>query len=186
MGPSVFSPSFHLRFFPRLLWSLRPRLGAPTPGSLARHALHEHTLLPAAAILVLVTGTSLAGGEHPALGWTLAAAGGAGLVALLVHAVWTRPREAPTWEGFGVTLFALALALAVGGCLIAGLRLPALHLLSLTAASLVAGYIVGLAAGFWVQVLGYMEGPVRFVAGIAVIGVGFVDVLLLLAVWTRL
>ena len=186
MTPSVLSPAFHLHFFPRLLWSLRPRLGPPTPGPFAGHALAEHTFLPVLAILVLVTGTNLAGGDHPAIGWALSAAGGAGLAALVVHAVWTRPRQVLTWQGFAVTVFALALATGMAAGLILALRLPAVEVLSLTLAGLLVGYVTGLAAGFWVQALGYMEGLVRFLAGVAVIGVGLVDLLLLLAVWVGL
>jgi hypothetical protein len=186
MAPSVFSPAFHLRYFPRLLWSRQPRLGPPTVGPFADHALHEHTLLPVVAVVLLVTGTNLTSGPHETLGWVLAGVGGVGVVALLAHAVITRRGEAPTWERFAVSLFALAVAVGVGGGLIVGLRLPPMQLLAVAFGGLVLGYVAGLVAGYWAQALGYMEGLVRFLAGVGVIGVGLVDVLLLLAVWTRL
>ena len=153
MTPSFFSVSFHTRYFPALLLR-RLGIGRDRDVTVREHVRFELPIAFAACgvLTAFALPAALAGSVLGGIG---AAAGIAGLVALLVHSVSSVWGVAPTYEGLRPAVFFFFLALGVVGGLFAG-RLAGWALLALVGPPL--GYVTGIFAGLWAQRLGWLAG----------------------------
>lgn len=176
MRPKFLSLEFHTRFFPAFLWSrLRPRdrVGTGFPS-----AVGLQVMFVVCCILVIL-GLPGAVSNRSFIGWILAGAGAAGILALLINSLCSR-REAPSYDGFlsGVFLFFVALGISAG-VFVGTLEHSVPMGLLIGLGGLIAGYLLGIMAGLWFQYLGWLASMVNILAGLAVLGMLCVDLVLL-------
>lgn len=174
--PKFLSLKFHTRFFPALLWGrLRPGERAGTSFSSAV----ESYVLFVIIFVLLAIGIPLAVSNKPVIGWVLAGMGAAGTVALLISSIFSR-KEPPSYDNFliGVFFFFVILGLTAG-VFIGTLKHSLTPGMLVGAAGLVAGYLLGILAGLWFQYLGWVASIVNGLAIFAVLGMFFVDLVLL-------
>jgi hypothetical protein len=177
--PKFLSVEFHKRFFPALLWA-RIRLRQQRTRSGFNSYLEIYIVLAVCGVLVAL-GAPAALSHGSIAGWITSGLGATGILALTVTSISSRQGEPPSWDDFftGVFLFFLFLGLTVG---IFFSTLEHFHLfpsLALCAAGLIAGYVVGIIAGLWLQYLGWMATVLDLVAATAVLGMLVLDLVLL-------
>lgn len=184
--PPFFSFAFHCGFFPRVIRRIIfPRKNQDEPFSRRGSRFSstpERMVLFAAAIISLATGLpgALAGGSL--LGWFFAAAGAAGIIALLAASVASQKGCRPVYDDFRILIFLFCIFLGITCGLALGHSFrssyPARVLLA--AAGMAGGYIPGIFAGLWAQRLGWMAGLLDLFAGLCVISFIIIDIILLM------
>ena len=183
--PKFLSVEFHTRFFPSLLWGrLCPKQQQTRSGF--NSCFELYLILAGCAVLVAV-GVAAALSHESIAGWIASVLGAAGILAVLVNSISSRLGEPPTWNDFlvGIFFFFIFLGLTIG---IFVSTLEHFHLflnLATCAAGLVAGYVLGLFAGFGLQYLGWLASVLNQVAGLTVIGMLVLDLVLLSGVLYR-
>lgn len=178
--PSILSFEFHTKFFPQLLWSrLRPKKkdqeGVCFPPPM------EFMLAPFLCLILAAIGVPLVLNRGSIVGWILSIIGLGGISALFISSVFSQRGNRPTYNDFliGVFFFFLFLGTTVGiyiGTLEHSLSLGLLS----GAGGLLFGYVMGIFAGLWFQYLGWIAPFVNMLSGVAIIGIIFVDLVLLL------
>jgi len=176
MHPNILSLEFHTRFFPALIWNrLRPRERMET----SFVSTVEMYFLFVLCIIFIAIGIPNAIAHKSVIGWIAGGLGAAGILALLIHSIVSR-KDPPSYDNFliGVFFFFVILGLTAG--IFAGSlnHSPALGFLA-GAAGLIAGYLLGLLAGFWFQYLGWLASLVNGLAILAIIGMFFVDLVII-------
>jgi hypothetical protein len=177
--PKLMSVAFHTRFFPSLLWSrIRPKQQQTRSGFNSSFELY--LVLAGCAVLVAL-GVPAAMSHGSIAGWMASGLGAAGILAVLANSISSRSGEPLSWDGFlvGIFFFFVFLGLTVG---IFVNTLEHFHLflsLATCTAGLVAGYLVGIIAGLWLQYVGWLATVLNQVAGPAVIGMLVLDMVLL-------
>lgn len=177
--PKFLSVEFHKRFFPALLWgSIRPKQQRTRSGF--NSSLELYIVLAVCGVLVAL-GAPAALSHSSIAGWIASGLGATGILALTVTSISSRQGEPPSWDDFltGIFLFFIFLGLTVG---IFFSTMEHFHLfpsLVLCAAGLIAGYVVGIIAGLWLQYVGWMATVLNQVAAAAVIGMLVLDLVLL-------
>ena len=85
----------------------------------------------------------------------------------------------PSYDGFliGIFFFFIALGISAGAFSMLSHSLPFGLLVGL--GGLIAGYLLGIFAGLWLQYLGWLSEMVNGLAWLAVFGMFFVDLVLL-------
>ena len=179
--PSIFSLEFHIKFFPRLLWSrLRPKKQAETGTHFSHNMESILTMFGCAVLLAIGIPNIVTHGS--VVGWILAILGGAGLMALILFSIVAQIGTRPSYDNFlmGVFFFLVFLGLTVG--LMFGQEGHAFGwgLLGHGLVGLLLGYVVGIFAGLGLQTLGWMSAPVDMMSGVAIVGLFFVDLILFL------
>ncbi len=178
MPRKFLSIEFHTRFFPALLWS---RLKREEKGvQMGFSPTVELTIAFAVCAALTLAGLPAAISRKSAIGWVSGGVGAVGILALV------NPQHI-------LTQGAAILRPISGRCSIllfavfgtsAGIFAGALHHspgigLFLGAAGLMAGYLLGILAGLWLQCLGWLASIVNGLAGFATFGIFFVDLVVL-------
>lgn len=175
IGQKFFSIEFHTRFFPSLLWSrLRPikRVGTS-------FVPIEIYIVFAFCFVLAVAGIPNAITHHSIIGGVVGGTGVVGVLSLFISSICSRTGS-PSYDGFfiGVFFFSVVLGLTAGiftGTLEHSFCFGLLR----SAAGLVAGYVLGIFAGLWLQYLGSLAVMLDMLAGLAIIGMIVVDLVLL-------
>jgi hypothetical protein len=175
--PKFLSLEFHTRFFPALLSGrLRPKEREGTR-FVSSHALVIALVL---CLILVVIGVPYAVSHRSLIGWLIGGIGLAGILALIVNSVLSRRGEPPSYDRFlfGIFFFFVALGLT-SGVFIGTLEHSIMRGLLISAAGFIAGYVAGIFAGLWLQRLGWMANVLNALAGLAIFGMLFVDLVLL-------
>jgi hypothetical protein len=111
--------------------------------------------------------------------WIIGGIGAAGTVALLINSIVSR-KGSPNYDNFlvGVFFFFLTLGLTAG-VFVGSLNHSLMIGLLIGAAGLIAGYLIGILAGLWLQYLGWLALTVNALAIVAILGMFFVDLVIL-------
>ena len=177
--PKFLSVEFHTHFFPSLLWGrLRPKQQRTRSGF--NSSLELYIVLAVCAVLVAF-GVPAALSHGSIAGWIASGLGVAGILALLVNSISSRQGEPLSWDDFlaGIFFFFIFLGLTVGIFFSTLEHFPLFLSLVLCAAGLIAGYVVGIFAGLWLQYVGWMATVLNQVAAPAVLGMLVLDLVLL-------
>lgn len=176
MPPSPMSFEFHAHFLPALLYArLRQREKAATGFT---STLDFHIAL-AICVVLAAMGIPSALSRQSFTGWAIGGIGLAGIVALLLNGVLSH-REPPSYDQFLTGVFFFFPVLGITAGVFTGTLNDSL-IFGLLAGSggLVAGYLLGIAAGLWFQHLGWLSGIVNGMAWLAILGMFTVDLVLL-------
>jgi hypothetical protein len=177
IDPAFLSLEFHTRFFPALLWrGMRPR-GREGTGFSSTGVL---PILLVFCFILLLLGIPYALAHKSITGWVLGGIGVAGMAALFINSVVSGIGGPPTYDGFlkGIFFFFVTLGITAGvfvGTLNHSLTLG----VSACTGGLVAGYLLGITAGFWLQYLGWVAALLNILASLFVLGMLVVDIVLL-------
>ncbi|MGA3118385.1 MAG: hypothetical protein ABSF90_28660 [Syntrophobacteraceae bacterium] len=176
MPPRFFSIEFHTRFFPALLWGRlhrREREGTGFPSTI------EFNIVLAVCVILVVFGIPAAVSGQSVIGWASGALGSTGIVVLSVKSIASRT-EPPSYDQFLAGVFFFFVALGISAGIFAGALYHSFMVsLCLGTAGLASGYASGILAGLWLQYLGRLASTVDGLAGLAALGVFFVDIVLL-------
>lgn len=188
--PGVFTPAFHLKFFPGLLAKKWRGLTAPPAqqSPFANHVPLELTLLPMACLFLIAIGLPRAI-QHSPVGILLALLGAVGLAGLLFMALkgtWGQPAA---YEDFSASVFLFILTLGVSAGIFYGSlnkntlwdQLGGESSLTLRASLLGAalGYPLGIFAGLYNQKLGFLAFLPVLAARLGTIGLIATDLVLI-------
>jgi len=177
--PKILSVEFHTSFLPVLLWNrLSPKRQRARSGFNSSLELY---LAFAVCCVLIVLGAPAALSHGSIGGWIASSLGAAGILTMLVNSISSRQVEPPSWNDFlvGIFFFFIFLGLTVG---IFFSALEHFHLfpsLVLCAAGFIAGYVVGIIAGLWLQYVGWVATVLNQVAALAVLGMFVLDLVLL-------
>jgi hypothetical protein len=176
--PRFLSLAFHTRFFPAFLWG-RFRSGNRTrPGFNSLLGLY---LLLAGSVALVALGIPAGLSHGSIIGWIAGGMGALGILALLVNSVASRWGEPPSYDGFLAGFFFFFLIAGLTAGIFIG-TLDHYHLIQgllTVVAGLVAGYLLGILAGFGLQYLGWLAMALDPLAGVAVVGMLVLDLVLL-------
>ncbi len=179
--PKISNIEFHLRFFPRLLWSkLRPNKKEESGTRFV--STFEFFILLAFFLFLIAIGLPLALKHGSVIGWIVGLAGIAGTLALIISSIIMQAGIKPSYDNFlyGVFFFFVFLGITTG-LFVGKTEFSSYWWLPLSFAGLIIGYFLGLFAGFWFQCLGWIVAILDLFGGCAVIGMIVVDVVLLIA-----
>jgi hypothetical protein len=176
--PRLLSVDFHARFVPALL--LRRRRIAHQ-ARLGFHTSAARDLAVTGCIVLVVIGFPTALSRGTPGGWIAGGMGAVGFLAMLVKSIASRRGEPPSWDGFlvGFFWFFLAAGLSTGLFFSALGHYVLAHALLACAAGLIAGYALGLLAGFLMQYLGWLASVLDQLAILAILGLVVLDLVLL-------
>lgn len=176
MTPKFLSLEFHTRFFPALLRaSLRPRERGGTGFS----SVSEFYVLFVVCLILVVVGLPIAVSNRSFVGYAVGGVGLLGVLVLLLNSIFSC-KETPTYDSFlaGVFFFFVVIGLT-SGVFVGTLEHSLTQGVLVGAAGLIAGYILGIWAGVWLQYLGWLAPMVNGLAALAVLGMLAVDLVLL-------
>ena len=176
MTPKFLSLEFHTHFFPSLLWSRlqpRERVQRGFPSTL------EFNVSLAICCILIILGIPSAVNNKSSIGWAVSGIGAAGIAVLLINSIVSH-KEPPSYDCFlsGVFFFFVMLGLT-SGIFVGTLDHSLSFGLLVGAGGLIAGYLIGILAGLWLQYLGWLALIVNLLAGLAVIGMFAMDLMLL-------
>lgn len=176
--PKLLSIEFHTRFFPVFLWR---RFRSPERKGSGFNSLLELHIVLAVCIVLMALGAPSALSRGSIAGWAACGIGAAGLLAMIIHAVASHGGQRPSYEDFlaGCFLFFIILGLTAGIFTSSLNHYSFFASLLLCLAGLIIGYIIGLAAGFGLQYLGWLAVVLNGLAYLAIIGMVVVDLVLL-------
>lgn len=177
--PSVFSLAFHTKFFPALLWQrLRPGKREQTTVFVPAGVTEQMIILTVAGVLIAV-GLPAALKNMSIAGIIAAAIGCSGLILLAVIGIRSRIGIPPSYDAFLVGGFFFFVVAGLTGGVIAGVVKGSVWLkLAGGVGGAIAGYVVGIAAGLWLQYIGWLATALNALAALACAGLLVVDVIL--------
>ena len=176
--PRLLSVEFHTRFFPALL---RSRLCTKHQTRSGFSPSFERYLALIVCIVLVATGIPAVLSRGSLAGWIASVIGAAGILAMLVKSVASHRGAYPSWAGFlvGFFIFFLSLGLSTGIFIGTIEHYPIFHGVLTCAAGLIAGYVLGILAGFMMQYLGWLASVIDRMASLAVLGLLVLDLVLL-------
>ena len=170
------SLEFHTRFFPSLLRS-RLRLGHRAGTSFTSAV--EFQIFFVVCFILLALGMPSAISHGSFIGWVVGGIGALGILALLINSIFSR-KEPASYDCFLIGVFFFFVVLGITTGVFVGTLEHSLSLgLLVGSGGLIAGYLLGILAGLWLQYLGWLASIVNLIAGLAVFGMFFVDLVLL-------
>lgn len=176
LAPEFLSLEFHTRFFPALL---RQRLRSKERSGTGFGPPTEFPIVFVVCIVLIFIGLPMAIDDGSFIGWVIAGFGGAGILFLVINSI--ASRSAPLdYDAFlpGVFFFFVVLGLNAG--IFTGFLEHSSALgMALGGAGLVAGYLLGILGGLYLQYLGWMAVLVNGLAWLGVIGMLGLDLVLL-------
>lgn len=179
--PTFFSLQFHLRFFPALIRGLLspPKEAYRSPFS--DHVPLEYTIAPALCMIAMAIGFPVLQGKGAWWGWLLLVLGAAGFIALLAVSIRSVRGQRPDYRDFRPAIFFFFVFLGPTAGLLGGAieHSPALKIAG-SIGGLAAGYVLGILAGLWVQVLGWMSRFLDVFALGGIAGMIILDLVLLI------
>lgn len=182
--PKFLSISFHTKFFPFLLWQrLRPGKSenrSPLAEHVAEGVPMEFTILTVLSIGATFFGAGAALGKNSVIGWIFGILGVGGFIALLINSIRSQEGCRPSFDLLRIPVFFFFIILGITiGIYIGKLEHSCWLGILFGLTGLLAGYIVGILAGLWIQYLGWMAKIFDLLAGLAIIGVVILDLVLL-------
>ena len=179
-SPEFFSLAFHTRYFPSVLWHrMRPK-PQDEPSPFAHHLPVELIVALTGCAVLIAIGLPRVMTRGSPVGWLLCGLGLLGVLALLVHSVRAQMGSQPSFEAFRPIIFFFCVALGIllgvfaGGTVLHGRGSGVLG----GFLGLLVGYALGIAAGLWIQRLGWIGLLVDLAAGCAMIGMLVVGLVL--------
>ena len=178
--PNFFSREFHGSFFPGVLKE-RLRFRKNAVEGVTFTSTTEMFISLAVCVVLAVIGIPSAV-EGAVWGWILSILGIGGTIVLVVISVRGQRGERPSYDDFliGVFLFFVALGILIGIAVGMEARSFWVGLLA-SLAGLVAGYVVGILGGMWLQGLGWIAVVINMVAGCGAIILGGTVLIILAA-----
>jgi len=178
--PNFFSREFHGSFFPGVLKE-RLRFRKNAVEGVTFTSTTEMFISLAVCVVLAVIGIPSAV-EGAVWGWILSILGIGGTIVLVVISVRGQRGERPSYDDFliGVFLFFVALGILIGIAVGMEARSFWVGLLA-SLAGLVAGYVVGILGGMWLQCLGWIAVVINMVAGFGAIILGGTVLIILAA-----
>jgi hypothetical protein len=177
MQPEFLSLEFHTRYFPALLWrGMRPRerqgSGFTSTGVLP--------VLLVFCLILLISGIPYALAHKSITGWVMGGIGVVGMIFLFINSITSGTGDPPTYNSFlkGIFFFVVTLGASVG-IFLGTINHSLLLGLLIGLGGLVAGYLLGILAGLWLQHLGWVASFLNILAGPAILGMLVVDIVLL-------
>jgi hypothetical protein len=160
-SPRLLSIEFHTRFFPALL---RDRLRHKHQTGSRFSPPFERYLALLVCIILVAAGAPAALSRGSIAGWITGVIGAAGILAMLVKSIASRRGAPASWSDFLVGFFFFFLSAGfTTGIFIGTLEhYPIFHGLLTCAAGLIAGYVLGILAGFMMQYLGWLPDVTRY------------------------
>lgn len=179
--PAFFSLQFHLRFFPALVWNLLSPPEEACRSPFSDHLPVEYIAAPALCVIAVAVGFPALQGKGVWWEWTLLILGASGFIALLAASVRSVWGQRPDYRDFRPAVFFFFVVLGPTVGLLAGTieKSPALKMAGI-AGGLPAGYVLGIAAGLWIQVLGWMGRFLDVFALGGIAGMMILDMVLLI------
>jgi hypothetical protein len=180
--PHLLSWTFHSRFFPSLLYRRVFPKEKTVQSPFAGHAKMELSILLAVSLVASITGYAEALRKGSILGWIFALAGTGGVLFLFVHGIRSQAGIKPSFDDFRVGVFFFLVFLGFTAGLGTGHAYKTAYGVRLLCGLVgaLAGYILGIFGGLWIQRLGWLSEVLNFLAGVALIGMVIVDIILLL------
>ncbi len=180
--PRFFSISFHLRFFPVLLWGSlrRKRPGREAP--FAHHAPLEFTVFSVLSAASAVYGLQVAITNDSLTGWIFGIAGLVVFSGLLVASIVSASGIRPSYESFSVRVFLFFVMLGATAGLMSGkiaFSETGVVPLLLATGGFVAGYLAGIISGYWIQRLGWIASFFETAALLGIPGLAVVDIVIM-------
>ncbi len=183
--PSLFSPTFHLKFFPRII--LRHILPSKDHIEVSNRgtsfsSITEHMVLLTISIISCIVGLTSALNKGSLIGWLFACAGACGVLFLFVTSIASKWREKPSYDEFRFFTFIFLLMLGFAGGLSLGHTLHAPYVVRVLCgiAGIFLGYFIGILGGLWIQCLGWMGSVLDYLASLGAISLVILDIILLL------
>lgn len=174
--PKFLSIEFHTRFFPALL---RGRLLPGTREGTGFSSTFELYVLFGICVVLAVIGLPGAISRNSVIGWATGGIGAAGTVALIINSI-ISCNTPPSFDRFLTAVFFFFVMLGISAGIFAGsLQHSLARGLVAGSGGLIAGYLLGILAGLWLQRLGWLASLVNGLAGLAVLGMFVVDLVLL-------
>jgi hypothetical protein len=176
--PKFFSLEFHIRFFPRMLWSrLQPKKEAE--GTRFSHDM-EFIILLALCLFLAAMGIPMAI-KGSWLGWLLGILGIGGILAFIVFCILSEVGTRPSYDRFLIWSFLFFVFLGVSSGMLIGKEQHSLLLgLFSSVSGFFLGYLIGIFAGLWLQYLGWFASIINMLCGFAIFLTVVVDLVLLL------
>lgn len=177
MHPTFLSFEFHTRFFPALLWrGMRPR----ERGGTSFTSTGVFPILLVFCLILLLSGIPYALAHKSIIGWVLGGIGVAGMVFLFINSITSGINSPPTYDGFLKGIFFFFVTLGISAGVFVGTLNHSLTLgIPACAGGFVAGYLLGIPAGLWLQYLEWVAALLNMLAGLFVLGMFVVDIVLL-------
>lgn len=175
--PRFFSIEFHTGFFPRLLSGyIRPN----EQRSAGFNSTMELYILLAVCLILVISGGPAAINRGSIIGWIVSGTGAAGIITMFINSVALGIKTRPTYDVFlrGIFFFFLVLGLSAG-VFTGTLEHSFLKGLAVGAAGVIAGYLLGIMGGLWLQYLGWLADILNMLAFLAVFGMICVDIVIL-------
>jgi hypothetical protein len=176
--PKLLSIEFHTRIFPSFLWNrLRPKQRTAAGFS----SSFELYITLAVCIILAAIGAPSALAQGSIAGWIVGGIGLAGLLAMIINSIASFWGKTPSYDDFLVgCFFFFVTAGPTAGIFISTLEhYPFFQGLLISAAGLVAGYALGVMAGFGLQYIGWLAAILNALSFPAIIGMLVVDLVLL-------
>ncbi len=179
--PDFFSLHFHLRFFPALLWDILSPRKEEYRSPFAGHLPLEYMVAATLCMIAIAIGFPAVRGKGAWWGWILLVLGASGFIALLAGSIRSVWGEKPDYQDFRPAVFFFFVFLGPTLGLLAGTieQSPGLKIAG-SAGGLAAGYAIGILAGLWVQVLGWMGRFLDVLALGGIAGMIILDMVLLI------
>jgi hypothetical protein len=177
MLPGFLSLEFHFRFFPNLLLG---RLSPDDKQGTTFTSIPELYVLFFICLILVLAGMPSAVSNNSIIGWIAGGIGTAGIIAMLTNSILSGMRKPPSYDAFLKGIFFLFLFLGLSaGIFVGNLEHSLMKGLLLGSTGLVAGYLLGILFGLWLQYLGWLAGFLNILAYLAVVGMLCVDMVLL-------
>jgi hypothetical protein len=180
--PSLFSISFHVRFFPALLWRIVHRKEKEGRSPFENHVPLEFTVLTVLSAASALWGLPVALSSGSIPGWIFGGAGLAAFILLFVNSIASAYGRPLSYECFSVKVFLFFVFFGLtAGSMIGRISFSTsgLELLLYGVGGLLPGYFAGILAGYWVQKLGWMAGLFELAAILAIPGMIVLGIVLM-------
>jgi len=176
-APKFLSFEFHVRYFPGMLLS-RLRLSGRSGTGFSSTV--EHHIAFVVCFILFALGIPVAISSSSIIGWIVGGIGVAGMIALVIHSVLSRRGEPVSYDGFLAGVFFFFVFLGITSGVFVGTLKHSLFLGLITGVGgFIAGYLLGILAGLWLQYLGWLSATINGLALIAILGMLAVDLVLL-------
>jgi len=176
--PNLLSIEFHTRFFPGFLWN---RLRSKERRGSGFNSSFELYIALIICVILVTVGIPPAVYSRSIAGWISSGIGAAGILAMIIHSIASSFGESPSINDFlvGFFFFFLTAGLTAGIFISSLEHYPFFQSLLISAAGLIAGYALGILAGFGLQYIGWLAALLDPLAGLMVFGMLVLDMVLL-------
>jgi hypothetical protein len=182
--PNLLSIEFHTSFFPGFLWN---RLSSKERRGSGFNSSFELYISLIMCVVLVTVGIPPAVYSRSIAGWISSGIGAAGILAMIIHSISSSLGKFPSINDFlAGFFFFFATAGLTAGIFISTLEhYPFFQSLLISAGGLIAGYALGILAGFGLQYIGWLAALLDPLAGLMVFGMLVLDMVLLSGILFR-